>query len=178
MDREVSTLNTFVLLSLGANLNDRLEAILLAVELLQSHGLMYNVTLSSVYETEPVGYRDQPSFLNCSVSGFSLLQAKEFHSKTKKIEQEIGRLRREKWHEREIDIDILMFGNEILDIPHPRMNERRFVLVPTAEIAPNSTHPLTQKTMQQLLNECTDTSEVLMYKHDNSTIQLSNPRLL
>lgn len=162
---------TYVLLSLGANLGDRYAALRVAVELLQSNHILTDVTMSSVYETEPVGYKDQPAFLNCSVAGFTELPAVQFHQATKTIEREIGRLRREKWHEREIDIDILTFGEEVHDtellhIPHPRMNERKFVLVPTAEIAPYVLHPTAQATMSELLAACADTAKVLLYEHD------------
>lgn len=162
---------TYVLLSLGANLGDRYAALRVAVELLQSNHILTDVTMSSVYETEPVGYKDQPAFLNCSVAGFTELPAAQFHQATKTIEREIGRMRREKWHEREIDIDILTFGEEVHDtellhIPHPRMNERKFVLVPTAEIAPDVLHPTAKATMSELLAACADTAEVLLYEHD------------
>ncbi|MFN8358561.1 MAG: 2-amino-4-hydroxy-6-hydroxymethyldihydropteridine diphosphokinase [Candidatus Kapaibacterium sp.] len=162
---------TFVLLSLGANLGDRHAALRMAVELLQSNHILTDIIMSSVYETEPVGYKEQPAFLNCAVSGVTMLSAAEFHSATKHIEREIGRLRREKWHEREIDIDILTFGAEVHDtdvlhIPHPRMMERKFVLVPTAEIAPEVKHPIMQATMSELLAACVDTAEVFLYEQD------------
>lgn len=157
---------TFVLLSLGANLGNRLTALQSAVKFLQRESVLYEVSVSHVYETEPVGYKNQPSFLNIAVCGKTILSAIDFHASSKHIEQEIGRQNREQWHEREIDIDILLFGNEIirlekLQLPHPRMEERKFVLVPSADIAPDTIHPISRKTISRLLSECADTAEVI-----------------
>ncbi len=158
--------DTFVLLSLGANLGDRLAALQSAVELLQTKAGLRRVVCSPVYETEPVGFKDQPPFLNIAVGGLTSHSAAQFHTMSKHIEQEIGRQSRKQWHEREIDIDILLFGREVivldkLQLPHPRMEERRFVLVPSADIAPATIHPLLDKTISVLLEECTDTADVL-----------------
>jgi len=157
---------TFVLLSLGANLGNRLAALQTAVELLQTEANLYEVCSSYVYETEPVGYKNQPSFLNIAVCGSTFLSAKEFHAISKKIEQKIGRQNRVQWHEREIDIDILLFGSEIIQLeklilPHPCMEERLFVLVPSADIASETLHPISGKSISQLLDECADTAEVI-----------------
>ncbi|MBI3259286.1 MAG: 2-amino-4-hydroxy-6-hydroxymethyldihydropteridine diphosphokinase [Ignavibacteriae bacterium] len=157
---------TFVLLSLGANLGDRLAALQSAVELLQIETQLHETVCSPVYETEPIGYKNQPPFLNIAVRGRTPLSAIAFHAESKRIEQEIGRKSRERWHEREIDIDILLFGNEIislykLQLPHPRMEERRFVLVPSADIAPDAIHPVLRKPIHVLLEECIDTAEVI-----------------
>lgn len=158
--------DTFVLLSLGANLGDRLAALQAAVELLQTKTGLHKVVCSPVYETEPVGFKNQPPFLNIALGGRTSHSAKEFHATSKDIEQEIGRQSRKQWHEREIDIDILLFGSEIirldkLQLPHPRMEERRFVLVPSADIAPEAVHPILGKTISMLLEECADTADVI-----------------
>jgi 2-amino-4-hydroxy-6-hydroxymethyldihydropteridine diphosphokinase len=160
---------TFVLLSLGANLGDRVTALRSAVELLLFQAKLTSVRVSPLYETEPVGFKEQPHFLNSAVCGFTRLLPQEFHATTKRIEQEIGRKSRDKWHEREIDIDILLFGSEILDdntlhLPHPRMNERRFVLIPSADIAPDAVHPISGKTVRMLLDECRDTADVRLFE--------------
>lgn len=155
---------TRVLLSLGSNLEPRAARITAAIEELRQQALT-DVVCSQVYTTEPVGYIDQPDFLNVAVAGETSLSAEELFVACKAIEQTLGRQHRRQWREREIDIDILLFGeetllNELLTIPHPRMHERRFVLVPAAEIAPDMVDPTTLRTIGELLSECTDTSRV------------------
>lgn len=155
---------TRVLLSLGSNLEPRAERIAAAIEHLKQHALT-NVVASSIYVTEPVGFRDQPDFLNAVVIGDCALTAEELFRVCKGIEQTLGRTRREQWREREIDIDILLYGdstlsNEHLTIPHPRMTERRFVLVPAAEVAPLLVDPFTKNTITEMLRTCADTSRV------------------
>lgn len=166
-DYSVST-DTFVLLSLGSNLGNRKININNAVRLLRAEGALKNIKLSGLYETEPVGYTDQPWFLNAAASGLTSLSMHELIRLCKEIEFKVGRKTRERWHEREIDIDILLYGDEILSdeeitIPHPRMHERRFVLEPAAEIAPELMHPNLNKTVEQLLEECSDNSVVKKY---------------
>ncbi|HET7153184.1 MAG TPA: 2-amino-4-hydroxy-6-hydroxymethyldihydropteridine diphosphokinase, partial [Candidatus Kapabacteria bacterium] len=120
---------------------------------------------SSVYRTEPVGYKDQPDFLNCVVEISTQLPPDELMAAVKDIEQTLGRKKREQWHEREIDIDILLYGNTIAkteryEIPHPRMHERKFVLVPLAEISQNAMHPRSGKTAGELLKNLASNDEV------------------
>ena len=159
----------FTLLSIGANIGERLENIEKAIEYISSSGIFSGIKSSSIYETEPVGYLNQPWFLNTVVSGSTKIPADLLMGIIKNIEEVIGRTQREKWHEREIDIDILLYGNEIyksdnLTIPHPRMHERRFVLVPAAEIAGEIVHPEISKSINQLLEDCEDKSEVRNYE--------------
>jgi 2-amino-4-hydroxy-6-hydroxymethyldihydropteridine diphosphokinase len=120
---------------------------------------------SSFFETEPWGNADQPSFVNQVIGVTSLLGAKDLLDVCKKIEKEMGRESNEKWGPRLIDIDILFFGNDIIEsdalsIPHPQLHLRRFTLEPFHEIAPELVHPIFKKTISELLLECTDRSEV------------------
>ena len=120
---------------------------------------------SSFFKTEPWGNTDQPSFVNQVIGVASLLGAKDLLDVCKKIEKEMGRETNEKWGPRLIDIDIVFFGNDIIEsdalsIPHPQLHLRRFTLEPFHEIAPELVHPIFKKTISELLFECTDRSEV------------------
>ncbi|HEY5771671.1 MAG TPA: 2-amino-4-hydroxy-6-hydroxymethyldihydropteridine diphosphokinase, partial [Chitinophagaceae bacterium] len=120
---------------------------------------------SSIYETEAWGKTDQPSFLNQALEISTSLNARQLMRKILKIEKEMGRVRKEKLGPRIIDIDILLYENEIHDlrflkIPHPEMQNRRFVLVPLAEIDPTLQHPVLKKTIAELMEECPDNLEV------------------
>lgn len=162
----------FFLLSLGSNLGDRIENINKAIEMLTYIDGVEIEYVSSFYETEPVGYKKQPWFINIAISGFSTLTVYEFFNYCKMIEQEIGRKPRPKFHEREIDIDIIFYGNTCIDsaliqIPHKRMAERRFVLVPLAEIHSDFVHPTIGKTIRQLLIDCPDVSKVIKIEANN-----------
>jgi len=124
------------------------------------------VKKSSIYETEPWGFKAKDNFWNQSLIIETLLSPKEVLKITKETETELGRIRGEKrYTSRTIDIDILFYGNLIinepnLEIPHPRMINRRFVLVPLSEITSDMIHPVFKKTIKELLEECTDTLEV------------------
>ena len=131
-----------VYLSIGSNLGDRANNLKLAVEKLNEHPKVTVEKVSSFYETEPVGYTDQPWFYNAAVKLTTSLLPEEFLDFTKRIENEMGRIRTVKWGPRVIDIDILLFNGierkkEDLTIPHPRMLERMFVLLPLKEIEPD-----------------------------------------
>ena len=143
-----------VYLSLGSNLGDREAHLREAVEQLKKLG---DVTaVSSLYETEPVEFTAQPWFLNIAVELETELMPKQLLSALLKIEQSMGRRRLQPKGPRLIDVDILLFGNAVvsdtkLSIPHPAMHERRFVLVPLNEIAPQARHPVLRKTALELL---------------------------
>ena len=147
-------------LLIGGNLGDRLAY------LTQSKVYIENqcgkiVAQSSYYETEAWGMKEQPAFLNQVILMETRFLASELLSKLLSIEQQLGRERLTPLGPRTIDIDILYFNNEIINmeqltIPHPRIAERKFVLIPLNEIAPQIVHPLFQKTTQDLLNECND----------------------
>ncbi|MFM7774282.1 MAG: 2-amino-4-hydroxy-6-hydroxymethyldihydropteridine diphosphokinase [Candidatus Kapaibacterium sp.] len=153
-----------LLFSLGANLGDRERSLDTAASLL-GDGVISDLRVSSVYETDPVGYLDQPMFLNMCVSGSCSLAAPALRNAIRDIERACGRSPRPRWHEREIDIDVLLYGDAVRDddglrIPHPRMHERRFVLVPACEIAASMIHPGLGVNLATLLERCTDVSDV------------------
>lgn len=108
-----------------------------------------------------MGYTDQPDFLNCCVAGQTDLSAEDLYAACKNVERSIGRQNRERWREREIDVDVILYGsdqihNNVITIPHPRMQDRRFVLAPAAEIVPNMIDPRTGCTIEDLLKGCKD----------------------
>lgn len=156
--------DTMVVLSLGSNIEPRTERLQAAVTALMDR-VLQNAACSSFYETDPVGYTDQAPFLNMTVIGSTDQSAEDLHRACKGLEEELGRQHRERWREREIDIDVILFGDEIiatdtLAIPHPEFHHRRFVLQPAAEIAPQAVCPQSGCTMTELLMICTDPSGV------------------
>jgi 2-amino-4-hydroxy-6-hydroxymethyldihydropteridine diphosphokinase len=153
-----------IYISLGSNIGDRAENIARAVAALALHGVRVT-RQSSLYETEPVEFRNQDWFLNCVVEAETDLMPRELMHALLEIERALGRRRRVPKGPRLIDIDILLFGSSVvrtpeLEVPHPRMAERRFVLVPFNEIAPAARHPLLKKTIAELLADTPDRSEV------------------
>jgi len=143
-------------LSLGSNLGDRREAIESGLALLGQRGVSV-VRRSSIYETEPTDVDVQPWFLNLVVQGASQLAAEDLLQACKTTERDLGRRRRRRFGPRELDIDILLYGREEIDekdliVPHPRMRQRRFVLVPLVEIAPDLTDPRDGRRFDDILN--------------------------
>jgi 2-amino-4-hydroxy-6-hydroxymethyldihydropteridine diphosphokinase len=146
---------SLVYLSLGSNVGDREAQLRDAQTRLSAAGRV--LTVSSFYETEPVEFTEQAWFLNCAVAIESSQTPPQLMSTILRIEEEMGRRRVQKKGPRSIDIDILLFGDEILDskeltIPHPAMHQRRFVLEPLAEIAPQALHPVFKKKIRELLD--------------------------
>ena len=149
-----------VYLGLGTNIGYKKENLTRAIEAL-SLALGRYTSLSSFLETAPWGFESDNTFLNCVVSFETDLIPQELLDTTEKIERELGRTVKSNggiYHDRTIDIDILLYGSEIiktprLTIPHPLMHQRAFVLEPLAEIAPDLMHPTIGKSIKQLANE-------------------------
>jgi 2-amino-4-hydroxy-6-hydroxymethyldihydropteridine diphosphokinase len=156
-----------IYLSLGSNIGARAGNIARALAELPEHGVRV-VGRSSLYETEPVEFLTQGWFLNCVVEVETDLAPVELMRALLDIERAMGRERAAPKGPRIIDVDILLYGSRVvreadLEIPHPRMAERRFVLVPFAEIAPGGVHPVLKKTVAELLAETADRSEVRLF---------------
>jgi 2-amino-4-hydroxy-6-hydroxymethyldihydropteridine diphosphokinase len=157
-----------IFLSLGTNLGDRLNNLKAAVAALEPFVVVQ--LASAVYETEPWGYLDQPRFLNQVIQGTTSLTPELLLSSLKKIEVELGRVASVRYGPRLIDLDILFYGNQVikepgLTIPHARLAERAFVLVPLAEIAPSFIHPKLGQTVTQLLSSV-DRFGIHLYQED------------
>ena len=144
-----------VYLSLGSNLGDREANLRTAIARLGEIGNV--IAVSSFFETEPIEFDAQPWFLNCAVALRTELMPKLFLAKIQAIEQEMGRRRVQPKGPRSIDIDVLLFGNSVisapkLEVPHPAMHQRRFVLEPLMEIAPEVRHPVLKRSIRELLH--------------------------
>ncbi|MDR0265627.1 MAG: 2-amino-4-hydroxy-6-hydroxymethyldihydropteridine diphosphokinase [Sphingobacterium sp.] len=155
---------------LGTNLGDRFQQLDLARKQLESR-IGAIIETSSIYETAAWGVEDQPAFLNQALLITTDLQALDCLEITQSIEQELGRIRIKKWGERVIDIDLIYFNQDIIDlptlrIPHPYIAERRFVLAPLVEIAPDYIHPLYKKNNVYLLDKCKDDLPVKKISND------------
>ncbi len=159
-------MNTAYLLT-GGNLGERVHNLAMARELIAAQTGNI-IAASSLYETAAWGNTDQPAFLNQAIMIETPLNARQLIRRILKIEKKMGRVREEKYGPRLIDIDILLFNNEkhnyqFLKLPHPEMQNRRFTLLPLAEIAPEIIHPVLKKTITELLQECKDELEVKKY---------------
>ena len=145
-----------IYLALGSNMGDRESNLCAAIQSISAAGIPV-LRQSPIYETEPVGYIDQRWFLNMVVEAETELFPLQLLARTAKVERALGRVRTVPNGPRTIDIDILLYANAViraarLKVPHPRMNERRFVLAPLADLAPDLRHPVTRKTVRQMLD--------------------------
>ncbi len=147
-------MNQIVYLALGTNLGDRLAKLRAAIKALSPE--INVIAKSKVYETPPWGYENQPAFLNMAVKCETNLEPESLLKRLKQLEVQLGREQSFRWGPRLIDIDILFYDNlilksESLTIPHPRLHERAFVLVPLTDIASDFIHPVFKKTIKELL---------------------------
>ena len=154
-------------LLLGANLGDRIQTLSQAADLITER-VGPVVQRSALYETAPWGITDQPTYLNQVLAVKTDLKPAAVLLQTQTIEERLGRVRLEKWGARLIDVDILYYGQLILQtdtltIPHPYLHQRRFTLVPLAEIAPDFVHPVLRKTTLNLLADCEDEGTVTIF---------------
>ena len=149
-------MNHTVYIALGTNLGDRLANLRGAIEAMPPEVRV--LAESHVYETPPWGYEDQPAFLNMVLKAETSLEPETLLKYLKQIEVELGREQNFRWGPRLIDLDILFYDDLVIDspplvIPHPRLHERAFVLVPLADVAPDLVHPVFQRSISDFLTE-------------------------
>lgn len=155
-----------VFIGLGSNLGARECSIERAISLLKGTGGIELIRRASLYETEPVGHENQPWFLNTAIEIRTKLSPQKLLALLKDVERRLGRKSRQRWGPREIDLDLLLYGERVMDephlqIPHAQLHRRRFMLVPLAEIAPDAVHPRCKKTITQLLEALPDQKGVV-----------------
>ena len=165
-----------IYLALGSNQGDRQQNLSDALRCLRQSGISLH-SVSSLYETRPAGYLDQPLFYNIACAGTTPLSAQQVLETAKRIEEQLGRRPTFRNGPRLIDIDILLFDSAVINqerlcVPHPRMRERAFVLDPLAEIAPNVKEPVTGQTIYALAQNVSHQGIVQVVRHwsDNSSI--------
>lgn len=154
-----------VLLSLGSNRGDRMAHLRAAIDLLAGHEALELLGVSGVFETEPLGVTDQEAYLNMGAALETELSPRDLLRELKAIEVAAGRTPGERWGPREIDLDIILYGDRViseegLNIPHASFRERRFVLAPLMELAPEAIDPVSGRTVADLANDATVTGTV------------------
>jgi len=166
---KANTQSESVYICLGSNLGDRYFNIIFGLERLRNLSLDGQITSSPIYETRPWGPVEQGPFLNCAVCIYTNLAPLAVHKKLLSIEREAGRQPgRERWGPRELDMDILLFGERVvnslqLTIPHPRLTQRRFALVPLCDLIPDRYIPVKNLTVHEALDKCLDDSWVRLF---------------
>jgi 2-amino-4-hydroxy-6-hydroxymethyldihydropteridine diphosphokinase len=158
-------------ISIGSNLGNRLKYIREAIRRIEQSKEIKISKVSSVYETQPAEYRDQPWFLNMVLELETSLEPLNLLELLLEIEGQMGRRRTRRYGPRNIDLDLLLYDDLVLSsdkltLPHPRMHERRFVLVPLAEISPQVVHPLLKKNVEKLLEDLTTDSAFEKYEFE------------
>lgn len=159
-------------LSIGSNISDRGANIARSVDCLKRVAGVNVTKVSSLYETEPVGYADQQNFYNCAVEIETSLSPENLLAELQRIENDIFKRKRDiRWGPRVIDLDIILFGSLIVDslelkIPHPEMCSRLFVLAPLEELSPDLIHPVTGKSLRDILKERSWSEKVVKIKGD------------
>lgn len=158
-------------IGLGSNLDDRLAYINKGIELLESGNKCSIRNVSSIYETKPYGYIEQNNFLNCVTEISTSLSLQELLNLTKNIEAQIGRIKREKWGPREVDLDILfyndlIYSDEKITVPHRDVLNRDFVLIPLCEIAPDFIHPVEKRKICDLSKADLDNNIIHKFEYN------------
>lgn len=167
------TNSQLIYLSLGSNLGDRAANLRRAIELLPRAGVRV-LRESPLYETEPVDFLEQPWFLNCVVEAETSLAPRALLDNLQAIERNLGSKKLVSRGPRIVDLDVLIYGDQVIhesgmEIPHPRMAERLFVLIPLAELAPELRHPLSRRRIAELLALTKDRSTVRVWRPEGGT---------
>ncbi|MFH2011410.1 MAG: 2-amino-4-hydroxy-6-hydroxymethyldihydropteridine diphosphokinase [Pseudomonadota bacterium] len=154
-------------IGIGSNQGDKIKYCNDAIKEISKYKGNIILNRSSFYRTEPWGKENQDWFINCAIKLKTTLDASEFFKVLLNIEKKLKRVKRDKWGPRKIDLDILFFNDKVINtpevnIPHPMIQARKFVLVPLNEICPEFIHPVLNKSIMELLKETTDDKEVII----------------
>ncbi|WP_394239398.1 2-amino-4-hydroxy-6-hydroxymethyldihydropteridine diphosphokinase [Niallia oryzisoli] len=165
-------MNHTAFLSLGTNMGNRIKNLEEALKRLQNDYPIEVVNVSSIYETDPVGYEEQDLFLNMAVQVKTSLSPYQLLEACLQTEKELGRKREIRWGPRTIDLDILLYNDEnitseMLIVPHPRMHERSFVIIPLLEISPNIMLPTLKQPLCKIADHLSDKEGVRVWKEKN-----------
>lgn len=165
-----------VFLSIGSNVGNRVENCRRAVEELGGNNRIRLISVSSLYETEPIGYEDQPLFINLAVKIETTLTPSALLQTIKTIERKLGRVETFRWGPRIIDIDIIIYDNLVISdrhlvLPHPRMQERAYVLIPLLELDKNLKHTVTGKTLDEMIKELPNNKSVRKLENEEKSLE-------